>query len=443
MAKSVPEKTQGDNYFGRDIMERVGAIVLGGGQGSRLYPLTALRAKPAVPILGRYRLVDIPLSQCIHSGIKRMVVLTQFQSASLHRHIHNSYQFDNFSKGYVDILAAEQTFESGDWYQGTADAVRKQLRHIRDLRADYYLILSGDQLYTMDYRDLVRMHLEKKADLTVATLPVTRAAATAFGILKVGGNGRITDFIEKPQTDADIEEFITPPETFRKYGLESEDKPLLASMGVYLFNRDVLEDILENQQDWIDFGRHIIPFSLKGRRVFAFVFQGFWEDIGTVRSYYEVHMRMVDPNPPLELFIPGNLIYTHPRYLPGTRVRDVTIKDSIICEGCRIEKASITNSIIGIRSMIRSGATIERTIMMGADYFEGSIDDTGGDIPLGIGENTHISNAIVDKNAHIGKNVILRGSRKLTDRENDGWTVRDGIVIVLKNASIPNGTRIE
>jgi glucose-1-phosphate adenylyltransferase len=443
MAYSAKEETLGRDRFGRDVMERVGAIVLGGGQGTRLYPLTALRAKPAVPILGRYRLVDIPLSQCIHSGIKRMVVLTQFQSASLHRHIHNSYQFDNFSKGYVDILAAEQTIDSGDWYQGTADAVRKQLRHIRDLRADYYLILSGDQLYNMDYRDLMRMHLEKRADLTVATLPVARSAARAFGILKVAGDGRIADFIEKPQKEEDIDAFTTPEATFKKYGLQSKDKPLLASMGVYLFNRDVLEDILENQKDWIDFGKHIIPLSLKVRRAFAYVFSGFWEDIGTVRSYYEVHMQMVGQNPPLELFTPQNLIYTHPRYLPGTILRDASIKDAIICEGCRIEKAAISNSIVGIRSVIRSGVVIERTIVMGADYFEGSMEDTGGDIPIGIGENTHISNAIVDKNARIGKNVVLRGSRDLEDRDNDGWAVRDGIVIVLKNASIPDGTRVE
>lgn len=425
----------------RDIMETVGAIVLGGGRGTRLYPLTALRAKPAVPILGRYRLVDIPLSQCIHSGIKRIVVLTQFQSASLHRHISSSYQFDNFSKGFVDILAAEQTLESGDWYQGTADAVRKQLRHVRDLRSEYYLILSGDQLYNMDYRDLMSTHLESKADITVAALPVAREAAPGFGILKVAASGRITSFVEKPKGD-ELDTCISPPETLTHFGMEKVGRPYLASMGVYLFHRDILEDILENRENWIDFGKHVIPFSLRDLKVHAHMFDGFWEDIGTVRSYYEVHMQMVKPNPPLELFVPGNILYTHPRYLPGTRIQDARITDSIVCEGCRITKATINNSIIGIRSDIRSGVKIDRTIVMGADYFEGSIEDTGGTIPLGIGPDSIISNAIVDKNARIGKNVMLRGSRKLKDCDENGWTVRDGIVIVLKNATIPDGTRV-
>jgi len=436
MAKTASYK------LSRDIMERVGAIVLGGGRGTRLYPLTALRAKPAVPILGRYRLVDIPLSQCIHSGIKRIVVLTQFQSASLHRHISNSYQFDNFSRGFVDILAAEQTIESGDWYQGTADAVRKQLRHVRDLRSEYYLILSGDQLYHMDYRALMSTHLENKADITVAALPVTRAAASGFGILNVSPSGRITSFIEKPKSNEELDACVSPPATLAHFGMEKAGKPYLASMGVYLFHRDVMEDILENRENWIDFGKHVIPFSLRDRKVQAHMFDGFWEDIGTVRSYYEVHMQMVKPKPPLEMFVPDNILYTHPRYLPGTRIQDARISDSIICEGCRITKASISNSIVGIRSDVRAGVKIENTIVMGADYFEGSIEDTGGALPLGIGPDTIISNAIVDKNARIGKNVVLRGSRKLKDTDQNGWAVRDGIVIVLKNATIPDGTHV-
>ena len=430
-----------DLEIGEDIMGQVGALVLGGGRGTRLHPLTALRAKPAVPLLGRYRLVDIPLSQCIHSGIKKIVVLTQFNSASLHRHIQNSYHFDNFSKGYVEILAAEQTIESGDWYQGTADAIRKNLRHVRDMRMKFYLILSGDQLYSMDYRMLMKTHLHNKADITVAALPVSRGDASQLGILKVSASGRIRSFAEKPKDPAVLEQLAMPATFFSRRGIDAGKRDCLASMGVYLFNAHVLEDILESRAEWIDFGKHIIPYSLKSHRVFAHLFDGFWEDIGTVRAYYEVHMRMVGPNPPLDLFKPGGIIYTHPRYLPGSRFEDVQIKDSIISEGCRITKASIVNSLIGIRSIIRTGATIHRTIVMGADYLESEADD--GSVPMGIGSGSSISGAIIDKNARIGKNVVIKGSQRLADSDREGYAVRDGIVIVLKNAVIPDGTRIE
>jgi len=427
---------------GRDLMDDVGAIVLGGGQGARLYPLTALRAKPAVPFLGRYRLVDIPLSLCIHSGIKRVTVLTQFNSASLHRHIQESYHFDHFSKGFVQILAAEQTLDSGDWYQGTADAVRQQLRQFRALNADHYLILSGDQLYRMDYRTLMRTHLEKRADVTVATLPVTRKAARAFGIMRVYKNGRIREFVEKPSTQAQLGRLATPRRVFDRFGIDPEGRQHLASMGVYLFRREVLEQILQSHEDWVDFGKDVIPNSLRDRRVFAHLFNGFWEDIGTVRSYYEVHMRMAGPNPPFYLFEADQIIYTHPRYLPGSRFQDVRIKDAIICEGSRIFKASISNSVVGIRSIIRPGATIQRSIIMGADFLE-TATNRQGPIGIGIGPGSTIVNAIVDKNARIGKNVVIRGSRKLKDRDGDDYAVRDGLVIVLKNAVIPNGTRVE
>ncbi|NIA16554.1 MAG: NTP transferase domain-containing protein, partial [Nitrospiraceae bacterium] len=278
-----------------DAMDNVGAIVLGGGRGTRLYPLTALRAKPAVPLLGRYRLVDIPLSQCIHSGIKRIVVLTQFNSASLHRHIQDSYHFDNFSKGFVEILPAEQTHESGDWYQGTADAVRQQLRELDHLRAKHYLILSGDQLYRMDYRTLLRTHLGNDADITVACLPVDRKAARGFGIMKTYKNGRIKQFVEKPVGKAELDPLRIPEGVFAEQKIEAKGREFLASMGVYLFKAEVLEEILSAQEDWIDFGKHVIPYSLRKRRVFAHLFSGFWEDIGTVRSYYEVHMANAGP----------------------------------------------------------------------------------------------------------------------------------------------------
>jgi len=426
--------------IGYDVMDDVGAIVLGGGRGTRLHPLTALRAKPAVPLLGRYRLVDIPLSQCIHSGVKHIVVLTQFNSASLHRHIHKSYVFDNFSRGFVEILAAEQTIESGDWYQGTADAVRKQLRHIRDMHAKYYLILSGDQLYRMDYRTLMRTHLEKKADITVAALPVSKKEAAGFGILRIGNNSRIQAFVEKPKKEEQLAPLALTPEFFARFGFPG-DHPYLASMGVYLFNADVLEHILEAYLDWFDFGKHIIPYSLKDRRVFAHLFNGFWEDIGTVRSYYEVHMQMAGPNPPLDLFSPGSIIYTHPRYLPGSRFEDVKAKNAILCEGSQIVSATIDNSIVGIRSIIQRNCLIERSLIMGADMFEQSAPR--GKIGLGIGAGSTITNAIIDKNARIGKNVVIRGSRKLADCDCEGYAVRDGIVVVLKNATIPDGTMIE
>jgi len=425
---------------GPDVMDRVGAIILGGGRGTRLYPLTAMRAKPAVPLLGRYRLVDIPLSLCIHAGIKRIMVLTQFNSASLHRHIHNSYQFDHFSKGFVDILAAEQTMESGDWYQGTADAVRKQLRQLHSLEADHYLILSGDHLYSMDYRALMKTHLENDADITVSTLPVSAETAHSFGIMNVFKNGRIREFVEKPSTNAQLAGLITPPHVFARFGIKTE-KPYLASMGIYVCRAKVLREILEARTEWIDFGKHVIPNSLRERRVYAHLFDGFWEDIGTVRSYYEVHMRMVSPNLPLPMFDPRYIVYTHPRYLPGSCFRDVRIIDSMICEGCRLRKAVIKNSVVGIRSIVRSGARIERSVLMGADYLEDEAG-IGQPMPLGLGENCTIVNAIIDKNARIGKNVVIRGSKKLRPDDGPGYAIRDGIVVIMKNAIIPDGARI-
>ena len=427
---------------GRDIMERVGAIVLGGGRGTRLYPLTALRAKPAVPLLGRYRLVDIPLSLCINSGVKRIVVLTQFNSASLHRHINQTYQFDMFSQGSVEILAAEQTMESGDWYQGTADAVRKQLRHIQsDLDAEQYLILSGDHLYSMDYRSLMQTHLEKGADITVATLPVSSASASGLGILNVSAQGRIKRFVEKPSTPEQLAELAVAPSQFETHGIHTEHRHL-ASMGIYVFRAGVMQDILDKHPDWIDFGKHVIPRSLRDYKVFAHLFDGYWEDIGTVRSYYEMHMKMVTPNVLFRLFDPKRVFYTHPRYLPGSRCQDVHITDSIICEGCRIRKAEIASSIIGVRSLVGSGAIIRKSIVMGADYLEDERDKT---IPIhiGIGEGAAISGAIIDKNARIGRNVVIRGSRRMRDADGDGYAVRDGIVVVFKNAVIPDGMHIE
>lgn len=421
-------------------MAQTCAIVLGGGQGTRLYPLTALRAKPAVPLLGRYRLIDIPLTNCVHSDIRRIFVLTQFNSASLNRHIHNSYQFDYFSKGFVDVLAAEQTQDSPHWFQGTADAVRQHLVHLRGAGANHYLILSGDQLYRMDYRAFLAAHLSSGADVTVATLPVTKAQAPSFGIMKVRKNGRIEKFVEKPRPESDLEALVTPEESFRRRGIDTPNRPYLASMGVYLFDAQALEDALALRPDWIDFGKHVIPGILRKYRVSSFVFDGFWEDIGTVRSYYDTHMRIARPNPPFHFFDPAHITYTHPRYLPGARVQDASIADSIICEGTRISKAKISESVIGIRSVLRDNVRIESSIVMGADYLEN--DEESHDVPIGIGAGARITRAIIDKNARIGAGVGIRGSHTLPDQEGPGWAIRDGIVVVFKNATIAPGTRI-
>ncbi|MBI2435521.1 MAG: glucose-1-phosphate adenylyltransferase [Candidatus Hydrogenedentes bacterium] len=422
-------------------MERVGAIVLGGGRGTRLYPLTAVRAKPAVPLAGRYRLVDIPLSNCIHSGITRIVVLTQFNSHSLKRHINNTYQFDVFTGGYVEVLSAEQTMEVGDWFQGTADAVRKQLLHIRDLNAQYYIILSGDQLYHMDYRTMMATHLKKEADITVSALPVSRVAAQSFGVMKLKKDGRIAEFVEKPKEDKLLDQLVTPEELFKEFSLEAEGKPYLGSMGVYIFNAKVLEDLVEQHPEWDDFGRELLPNALKTHRVFAHMFYGFWEDIGSVRSYFDVSMELTSEKPPFDMHDPEYPIFTHRRALPGVKMIDAHIKNSIVCGGSQIGKASVSNSIIGIRSIIQSGAAVDRSIILGAEYYEGErMKDHP--VPMGIGKNCKISNAIIDHNARIGKNVTIHGSRKLKDCENEAYVVRDGIVVVLKNAVIPDGAVI-
>ena len=427
---------------GGDKMRDVGAIVLGGGRGSRLYPLTAVRSKPAVPVAGRYRLVDIPLSNCIHSGIQKVVVLTQFLSHSLHRHINNTYRFDAFSKGFVDLLAAEQTEKTGDdWFQGTADAVRKQLVHISDLKTEYYLILSGDQLYRMDYRTMLDTHIRKGADITVSALPVGRAAAQGFGIMRLHTSGRIRQFAEKPKDEKVLQALVTPQKLFDDAGLVSKGKPYLASMGVYLFKRKVLESLLESHPGWTDFGKEVLPNALKTHRVYAHLFNGFWEDIGTVRSYFDVHMALTSQRPPFEFHDPDHEIYTHLRALPGVRVRNTTIDNAIVCSGSRITNATIKDSIIGIRSIIHEGAQLERCIMLGADSFETS-HPRRGTVPMGIGRDSRVHNAIIDHNARIGKGAVIRGGKRLRDQDGDGWVVRDGIVIVLKNAVIPDGTVI-
>jgi glucose-1-phosphate adenylyltransferase len=426
-----------------DIMRSVGAIVLGGGRGTRLYPLTMVRAKPAVPLCGRYRLVDIPLSNCLHSQINKVSVLTQYNSHSLNRHINNTYRFDMFSGGMVEVLAAEQTdLASGnEWFQGTADAVRKQFVHILDQCVDYYIILSGDQLYRMDYRELLQTHLSKGADITVSALPVSREDAQGFGIMKVLKSGRIREFVEKPTEDAVLDALVTPERVFEDFGLQASGKPYLASMGVYVFNKEVLERLLMDHVEWVDFGKELIPNSLGTHQVYAHMYDGFWEDIGTVRSYFDVSMAMTTEDAPFKLNDQHNQIYTHTRALPGVRIADAHIKNAIICEGSRVTRAQISNSIVGIRSIIHPGVTLENAIILGAEYFEDHIENNG--LPqLGIGEKSRISQAIIDHNARIGKGVTIRGSKRLKDYDGDGYAIRDGIVVVYKNAVIPDGATI-
>ena len=417
-------------------MERVLGVILGGGQGTRLYPLTRYRSKPAVPIGGKYRLIDIPISNCLHSGVKNVYVLTQFNSASLNRHVHQTYRFDAFSDGFVEILAAEQTQDNAGWYQGTADAVRQQFRHFADNRVDQYLILSGDHLYRMDYRPFVETHRDRGAEVTIAVKPVSREAAPELGILKTDDEGWISDFREKPQTDAELDELRTRSEDGEAY---------LASMGIYIFETAVLAELLEAHPD-DDFGKHIIPEAIRSRKVLAYPFQGYWEDIGTIRSFYEANLGLTDPEPPFDFHRPGAQVYTHPRYLAGARVDGCSIRRSIIGEGSKLRETEIERSVIGIRSIVGPKARLSNTVMMGADYYETPMDvernSTSGIPNVGIGAGCVIQGAIIDKNARIGRDVTIRNRDGIGEAEGEGFVIRDGIVVVPKNAVIRDGTAI-
>jgi len=409
------------------------AIILGGGQGKRLYPLTAMRSKPAVPIAGKYRLIDIPLSNCINSNIFRIAVLTQFNSVSLHRHITRTYNFDSFHTGWVQIWAAEQTIEHTDWYQGTADAVRKQLFEIQSTRAKYVLVLAGDHLYRMDYAKMAEFHWENAADITVAVQPVSYENAPRFGILKRDSEHRISDFAEKPQ-DAEILASMV--------SREDNEKPFLGSMGIYMFNRQTLVDILSLDQHSLkldDFGSDIIPHAIKqSASVYGYDFNGYWRDIGTIRSFYETNLALTESDPPFDMFDPDNRIFTHARFLPGSRVDDCQMQKVLIAEGCRIEKARIEHSVIGLRSQVKDGTVIKDTVLMGADYY----DQKNNRYPIGIGENCNIEGAIIDKNVHMGDNVVIKPFPRDTNFDNDLYSVRDGIVVIPKRTVLPAGIYI-
>lgn len=423
-------------------MKDVVTIVLAGGQGSRLYPLTKIRSKPAVPIAGRFRLIDISLSNCIHSGLRKIFILTQFATESLHRHIFLTYRFDEFCRGFLTILAAQQTLEQREWYQGTADSVRRNLFFFRDM-GDLVLILSGDHLYRMDYNRFIDFHLKKKAEISISVTPVPAADASDFGVMKLNRSGRINAFLEKPKSAGELERMRIGPDVFQSLGLEATGMSHLASMGVYLFNAEVLKELL-NQTDCQDFGRELIPMALRQHKVYGFLFDGYWRDIGTIRSFFEANLDLTEPLPEFNFYDEERPIFTHARYLPGSKILRSEVDHSLLCEGSIINRSEIRHSIIGIRSRVGERSVIERTVVMGADSFESreEIEASArrGLPPIGIGRDCLIRNAIIDKNARIGNRVKLINAAGLSSEETEDYVVRDGIIVVPKHAVIADGT---
>jgi glucose-1-phosphate adenylyltransferase len=413
------------------------SVILGGGAGTRLFPLTATRSKPAVPIAGKYRLVDIPISNCLNSGITQMFVLTMFNSASLNRHIKNTYHFSAFSKAFVDILAAEQTPDNPAWFQGTADAVRQGLRHLEPFDSEYVLILSGDQLYQIDFQEMLQAHKDANADITIATIPVAARDASEFGILKTG-EGLVTSFIEKPKSG--LEDWVSDTGD----AMKAAGKVYLASMGIYIFNRKLLFDLLLNEKkDAADFGKEIIPQSINKYRVASYQYEGYWEDIGNIRAFFEANLALTKDLPEFNLFDNQRAIYTRPRMLPPAKISGTTMHNAIIAEGSIINAARVDNSIVGIRSRIGANTTILNAYLMGSDYYE-TLDEINADqqngIPLlGIGQRCHIENTIIDKDCRIGNDVRIIGGTHLEDTDNDLYTIKEGVIVIKKGAILPNG----
>ncbi|QDU75992.1 Glucose-1-phosphate adenylyltransferase [Bremerella volcania] len=426
-------------------MRNVICLVLGGGRGTRLYPLTKYRSKPAVPLAGKYRLIDIPLSNCLNSQMNRIYVLTQFMSVSLHRHIRQTYRFDHFSGGFVELLAAQQTASEGsDWYQGTADAVRKNLRYIQQHGIEYVLILSGDQLYRMDYREMLDSHIESGADVSIAGLPVHSKDASGLGIMKIDETGRVNGFVEKPKTPEELAHVRTDPAWIDARGIQSNGRDCLASMGNYLFNRDTLVELLE-KTDYQDFGKEIFPAAIRAKKVQMHMFDSYWEDIGTIKAFYESNLATLAPTPPFEFVEEEAPIFTRARFLPPTMVMEGNFANSMIADGCQIGKGcTIKNSVIGLRSVIEENVTIEDSVLMGCDYYatrmETEADESSGRPRMKIGSGSVIKGAIVDKNCHIGNNVRVVNSDNLPDKEYpEGVTIVDGIPVVEKGACLPDG----
>ena len=427
-------------FYGKNVL----CVIMGGGQGKRLFPLTKERAKPAVPLAGKYRLVDIPISNCINSGFRRIYVLTQFNSTSLHRHITGTYKFDLFSSGFVEMLAAQQTLTDTSWYEGTADAVRKNLTHFLNHDFDYLLILSGDQLYRMDFRLVIAQHVETGADITVATIPVGRGEAQSLGIMQISEEGRINRFAEKPTDPAMLDSLRLQPEWHSKFGITEGRESFLASMGIYVFNRNLIQDLLNNSLS--DFGKNIIPEAINSQRVFSYIFQGYWADIGTIRSFFEANLDLASELPRFNFFDMNAPIFSRPRYLPSSKINGAIIDHALLADGCIINRARLTNSIVGLRTIVGDGSELNRVITLGSDYYEPqeSVDkyEHEGKPRIGIGAHCKIENAIIDKNARIGNNVVISPAGKPDKLDHELYYIRDGIVIIPKKTIIPHGTVI-
>ena len=418
-------------------MDDVLTLILGGGRGTRLFPLTHMRSKPAVPIGGKYRLIDIPISNCLHAGLKKIFVLTQFNSASLNRHIALTYRLDMFSQGFVEVLAAEQTPESSDWFQGTADAVRQGARHFVGHDADHYLILAGDHLYRMDFCDLIDSHIENRADITIAAQPVNPAEATQMGIFRFDDQGQITGFEEKPSAER-LAEMRGSVRAGSTAGGVTPDKPFVASMGIYVFSREVLLEMLE--QPGIDFGKELIPNALGKRLVHPYIFRGYWADVGTIQAFYDANIQLTQRGAPFNFFHPRFPMYTRPRFLPATRTYDSRVDTSIIAEGCFLDQCEVSDSVVGIRTHLARGSKVTRSVLLGADFYEE--EEAVNAIPLGIGENVVLDRVIVDKNARIGEGARLVNAAGVSHADGDGYFIREGIIIVPKGGEVKPGTTI-
>ena len=418
-------------------MNDVITLILGGGRGTRLFPLTHMRSKPAVPLGGKYRLIDIPISNCLHAGLKQIFVLTQFNSASLNRHIAQTYRLDVFSDGFVEVLAAEQTPENSNWFQGTADAVRQATRHFARYDADHYLILAGDHLYRMDFCDLIETHVEKGADITIAAQPVGAAEATGMGIFRFDREGQIEAFEEKPSAER-LAQIGTSIPRGSIVGGTTPEKPFVASMGIYVFSRDALLETLE--QPGIDFGKEIIPQSLHTHQVHPYIFRGYWADVGTIEAFYDANIDLTRRGAAFNFFHPRWPIYTHPRFLPGTRAYNCQIDSSIVTEGCYLDRCEIRDSVVGIRTQVKSGARISRSVLLGADFYEE--EGNSSEIALGVGRNVVLDRVIVDKNARIGDGVRLVNDQRIDNADADGYLIRNGIIIVPKGARVMSGVTV-
>ena len=428
-------------------MQDVLTVILGGGRGTRLYPLTKHRSKPAVPIGGKYRLIDIPISNCINSGTQRIYVLTQFLSVSLHRHIANTYKFDPFDQGFVEVLAAQQTNEAADWYQGTADAVRQQIRYVAEDPANAVLILSGDQLYRMDFRQLIRTHEETQADVTIAVLPVPREQVGGFGIVRLDDSGRVVGFVEKPQTDEAVEPLRTPEDWLRRRGLRGDGRPFLASMGIYLFARKALLDLLNARPLCTDFGKEVFPRSIKSHRVFAHLFDGYWEDLGTVKAYHEANLALAGDDPPFDFHSPEGVVYTRMRNLPPAHVLAARVEQCLVSDGCRVEAgANLERCLVGVRSRIGRDVVMRETVFNGADRFENDEERAAnrrcGVPDFGIGDGCVIHRAVIDKDCRIGRDVRIVNAAGVQDAESELYVIRDGIVVIPNGTVVPDGTVI-